>query len=108
MNPSILVNTDAVDIIDFASPAQSASVYTSIVATSSIFRGLSCTVRNSHLSLCPNVYRTHCFKSCMSNSDGFASCLDKFFTAHLVDHELQLSNSSSVSLVTVAMLSKYS
>ena len=34
-------------------PAQSASVNTSIVATSSVFRGLSCTVRNSHSSLFP-------------------------------------------------------
>ena len=42
MKPSILVNTDDVDFIDFAPPAQSASVYTSIVATSSVFRSLSC------------------------------------------------------------------
>ena len=46
--PLILVNTD-VDFIDFVSQAQSASVNTSI------FRGLSCTVRNSHPSLCPSV-----------------------------------------------------
>ena len=78
---SILVNTDDVDVIDFVSAALSASVNTSIVATSSVFRGLSCTVRNSHSSRCPSVYRTHCFRSCMSSSDGPASCLDKFFTA---------------------------
>ena len=57
MNPSVLVNTDDVDFIDFASPAQSASVQTSV------FRGLSCTVRNCHSSLCLNAYRTHCSKS---------------------------------------------
>ena len=55
---SILVNTDDVDFIDFVSPARSASVNTSIVATSSVFRGLSCPVKNSHSSLCPSVYRT--------------------------------------------------
>ena len=48
VNPSVLVNTD-VDFVDFVSQAQSASVNTSI------FRGLSCTVRNSHPSLCPSV-----------------------------------------------------
>ena len=63
VNPSILVNTDDVDFIDFVSPAQSASVNTSIVATSSVFRGLSCTVRNSHSSLCPSVYRKHCHEA---------------------------------------------
>ena len=63
VNPSILVNSDDVDFIDFVSPAQSASVNTSIVATSSVFRGLSCTVRNSHSSLCPSVYRTHCHEA---------------------------------------------
>ena len=78
---SILVNTDDVDFIDFVSPAQSASVNTSIVATPSVFRGLSCTVRSSHSSLCPSVYRTHCFRSCRSSSDGPASCLHKFPTA---------------------------
>ena len=39
--PPILVNTDDVDFIDFVSPAQSASVNTLIIATSSGFRRVS-------------------------------------------------------------------
>ena len=62
-----------------------------IVATSSVFRGLSCTVRNSHSSLCPSVYRSHCFTSCTSSSDGPASCLDKFFTTYAISGALNCS-----------------